>query len=437
MYMMRDTTIGPVLYLLALLAGVFAAPTPVLAAKLYDVSYVWSRDATAVQQYRERVARILGSQAARRLRVVSSNEMFGLIYLRRGDSAGATRVARSHSKLLQARGLDAASPTFSREWRFVDGDAARTASSAPAKLATASKPPGKTVVKSKSAKKAKPAKQTTSVQKRRPASKVEHRPTADNLEAAVEGYIKRLRREGKIAADERTAWSVYDFTTGKKLVTINEDMQFQAASLIKPFIATAFFHQVKRGKLSYGPKSRRHMERMIQRSSNNSTNWIMRRVGGPKAVQRILKGHYGGIFQETRIVEYIPTGGRTYRNKASVHDYSRFLFALWKKKIPRAGELKRLMALPGSDRIYTGAREIPRGVKVYNKTGSTARLCGDMGILSVKGKDGKRYPYTVIGVIEKRRRANNYSDWIRSRGDVIRQVSGIIYQDIAKRHGLL
>ena len=35
------------------------------------------------------------------------------------------------------------------------------------------------------------------------------------------------------------------------------------------------------------------------------------------------------------------------------------------------------------------------------KTGSTARVCGDMGILNVKGPDGKWYPYTVIGIIEK------------------------------------
>jgi beta-lactamase class A len=177
------------------------------------------------------------------------------------------------------------------------------------------------------------------------------------------------------------------------------------------------------------------MERMIQRSNNHSTNWIIRQVGGPRAVQRILKRHYPGIFRETRIVEYIPTGGRTYRNKASVHDYSRFLYALWKQEIPGAREIKRLMSLPGSDRIYTGAREIPKGTKVYNKTGSTAQLCGDMGILTVKGRDGRRYPYTVIGIIEKRHSAGNYAAWIRSRGDVIRNVSGIIYKDIAKRHG--
>ena len=73
-------------------------------------------------------------------------------------------------------------------------------------------------------------------------TKAERKAEIRNLEAAVEDYIKRLRRQGKLAPDERTGWSVYDFTTGEKLVTINEDQQFQAASLVKPFISqmTAF-----------------------------------------------------------------------------------------------------------------------------------------------------------------------------------------------------
>jgi beta-lactamase class A len=257
-----------------------------------------------------------------------------------------------------------------------------------------------------------------------------------DLEAAVEAYIDRLRRQGKLGSDERTGWSVYDFTTGEKLVTINEDQQFQTASLVKPFIAAAFFAEVETGQLTYTRESRRQMERMIQHSNNASANWIMRRVGGPRAVQRILKQQYPGIFQEIHLVEYIPAGGKTYRNKASVHDYSRFLYAIWKEEIAGAREIKRLMALPGRDRIYSGVRGVPPGTKVYNKTGSTARICGDMGILNVKGADGRWYPYTVIGIIEKEQGARNYSSWIRSRGNIIRHVSGIIYQTIAENHDM-
>ena len=406
---MRHALITPVLYLLGALLGLAAAPSAAVASERYDVSYLWHRDVASVLDYRERVARVLGPRAAKKLKVVAKGKLFGLVYARGGDSAGATRVAQTHTRLLQSRGLEAATPVRSQDWRFLSKDGDRQASLEPAS--------------------------TPSVPRARMTS-TERRQEIRDLETAVEDYIDRLRREGKLASDERTGWSVYDFTTGEKLVTINEDMQFQAASLVKPFIAAAFFHKVEGDELVYGSKSRRYMERMIQHSDNNATNWVMRQVGGPKAVERILKGHYPGIFQETHLVEYIPAGGRTYRNKASIHDYSRFLHAVWTEEIPGSREIKRLMAMPGSDRIYTGAPEMPKGAKVYNKTGSTARLCGDMGILSVKGRDGKRYPYTLIGIIEKQESARDYTTWIRSRGDIIRNVSSIVYKGIAQHHDL-
>jgi beta-lactamase class A len=151
-------------------------------------------------------------------------------------------------------------------------------------------------------------------------------------------------------------------------------------------------------------------------------------------VERILKQHYPGIFQDTLLVENIPANGKTYRNRASVHDYSRFLYAIWNRGIAGADEIKRLMSLPGSDRLYTGVPEVPKDTRVYNKTGSTARLCGDMGILSVKGSDGKRYPYILIGVIEKQSSAKNYTTWIRSRSKVIRDVSAIVYKGVIAHH---
>lgn len=42
------------------------------------------------------------------------------------------------------------------------------------------------------------------------------------LEMQVERYIKGLRASGRIAASERTAWVVHDFSAGEKLVSINE-----------------------------------------------------------------------------------------------------------------------------------------------------------------------------------------------------------------------
>ena len=368
----------------------------------FDVSYLWHSRLDSVLAYRSQIGRVLGPTVAKRLKVVQGTPLYGLIYHRQGAGATASWLVRKHSGLLLSRGLEPAVRILTKEWKFVS---AKQGVRVPDRS-------GSTRAKSK------------------------RKQRNQNLEAAVEQYVKRLRRTGKIAPDERTAWSVYDFTSGRKLVGINEDIQFQAASLVKPFFALAFFQEVRSGRLKYGRKSRRHLQRMIQNSNNFSTNWIIRRVGGPGAVQRLLKRHYPGIFQDTTIVEYIPPGGRTYRNKASVHDYSRFLYALWKEDLPRASEIKRLMALPGPDRLSSGIRAIPRGTKVYNKTGSTARLCGDMGILILRGKDGKRYPYTLVGVIEKRQRARSYTSWLRSRGNIIRRVSEIVYRGISQQHNL-
>ena len=404
----RRYLLWPVFYLFVALAGLAGVPPAAFAADSYDVSYLWSHDIDGVRNYRQRVVSVLGPSVAKHLEVVARGRLFGLVYVRRGGSAGAERVARSHSRLLQSRGLEAASPIPSRDWKRIGGDRQ------PSAFASLGTP---------------------RLSRSRLTSSERSREIHD-LEQAVEQYIDRLRREGKIASDERTGWSVYDFTTGEKLVTINEDEQFQAASLIKPFVAAAFFQKVKKGELIYGSKSRHHMELMIQHSNNAATNWVMRQVGGPRAVERILKHSYPAIFQDTQLVEYIPANGRTYRNKASVHDYSRFLYAVWKDDIAGAGEIKRLMALPGSDRIHTGVREVPKGTRVYNKTGSTAHLCGDMGILSVPGPDGKRYPYTLIGIIEKQQGASDYTAWIRSRSDVIRNVSGIVFKGIAQHHDI-
>ncbi|MEA3275032.1 MAG: serine hydrolase [Pseudomonadota bacterium] len=265
-----------------------------------------------------------------------------------------------------------------------------------------------------------------------------------SLQGQVVDLVKRMRSQRLILPDEKTSWSVYDFTTRKKLVAINEDIPRQAASMIKPFVAQAYFYKVEDsgGKLRYTSDARYTMERMIRRSSNTATNRIMSIVSrhennrGARDVERVLKDNAPGIFRQTRIVETIPANGRTYRNLASAHDYSRFLFALWNNRLPYAAELRKLMALSNRDRISDGVRSMPSNVKVYDKTGSTARLCGDMGIIEVPGRRGKSYPYTFIGIIERPSRARNYGSWITRRSNAIRAVSNLVYLDMKKRHRL-
>jgi beta-lactamase class A len=257
------------------------------------------------------------------------------------------------------------------------------------------------------------------------------------LDEAIGAFIKKMRRQGLLSRDERTAWSVYDISRDVELAGINQDDPMQTASLIKPFIALAYFDAVADGRKTYTPETRRKMERMIRDSDNGTADWFLKELGGPAAVQKSLKKKYPAMLQGLSLVEFIPKSGRTFRNKASVHDYTRFLHELWADALPSSAEIKRVMQLPKRNRLMRGAKEVPDDTVLYDKTGSTSRLCGDMGILVAHGKDGREYPYILVGVIEKSGQARHYMSWIHRRGDLIREVSNMAYKAIAARYGLL
>ncbi|WPL19805.1 hypothetical protein Thiowin_04950 [Thiorhodovibrio winogradskyi] len=267
----------------------------------------------------------------------------------------------------------------------------------------------------------------------------------NSLQAQVSALVKRMRAEGRISSNERTSWSIYDFSSRQKLVAINEDIPRQAASMIKPFVAQAFFYTTERrgSGLQYTSSVRDIMERSIRHSSNTATNELMQMVSrangnrGPGDVEAVLKKHAPGVFRETSIVEYIPAGGRTYRNLASAHDYSRFLFALWHSRLPQAQELREIMGLPNHDRITRRVSSIPANVRVYDKTGSTARLCGNMGIIECQDSRGRPRPYTFIGIIERDNRTESYTSWITARSNAMRSVSNLVYLYMKNRHQLV
>ncbi len=397
---------------------------------LYNVSYGLGPNLDALKKTYTQLYSYLGKHVGKNLFIEKvSQDNYSLIYRRRGDKRSTATVARRHARLLKRKKI---STTIIPEDNnpVVYGEASHLDDEEGA---------GTTIVKKQIEKKplltslkksifAKPIVKTAS------ASLIKDENS--KFEKHIEAYIKKMRKKGRISKDEMTSWMVYDLARDKILVDINANQTFQAASMIKPFLALAFFHKVNQGKLKYGPKSRRKMEAMIQRSNNAATNWVMRTVGGPAACEKILRKEYGDIFRKTRIVEYIPSGGRTYRNTALPSDYVRFLRALWKKELPHGKELRRLMALPGRDRLYSGT-PIPRGTLVYNKTGSTAHLCGDMGILVPRSKNGGRYPYVVVGIIERNSRPADYGNWMMSRGGIIRQVSTLVYKEFKKKYKLL
>lgn len=253
------------------------------------------------------------------------------------------------------------------------------------------------------------------------------------LRDEINEHIQQMRRAGRIPGIERTAWLVYDLHKDTTLAAINADLALQAASMIKPFVALAWLDLVSRGKATHTADAASRMELMLQRSSNTATNWFMQQCGGPAKVHKLLHDRYDQLVDGLQIVEYIPENGRTYRNLASAADHARLLRAIWRDRVPGAAELRRVLNLPSLNRIYTRVPEIPGGTTVYNKTGSTARCCGDMGILAPLRADGERYPYILVGIIERNTRASSYGSWVRDRAGVIREVSGLSYSWLKAR----
>ena len=209
--------------------------------------------------------------------------------------------------------------------------------------------------------------------------------------------------------------------------------------MVKPFIALAYFHRMRRRRAQLSQKVDRLMRRMIADSSNGATNWFIDELGGPREVQRILSRNYAQIFKETTIIEKIPWNGRTYRNRASAMDYVRFCRALWHAEVPGAIEILRAMGLSKRDRLVIPAKSIPRSTYVMNKTGSTARLIGDFGIVMARTRDGQRVPYVMVAIVEKQERVEGmraYRAWKSAREVAIGKASSFVYDHLQDHYRL-
>ena len=258
------------------------------------------------------------------------------------------------------------------------------------------------------------------------------------LEADFERYIKSQRDRERLATSDRTSFVVYDISKNKKLVSINEDRQMMAASIIKNFVMLAYFHEVKYGRQRHTDHNRGHLRAMIWRSSNPSTNYFIRLLGGPARVNRILKANYP-YFKQTRIVEYIPASGRTYKNMTSARDLSTFFLRLWQNRLPHSDKMKWYFNLKNGDYIFKQTY-IPAYVEVYNKTGTVYGLVGDGGVLVLKDPRGISRPYIFIGLMEDRTKTNtrnrgqSFWSWKNRRANILRRLSEKAYKYIYENH---
>ena len=392
------------------------------AARTYDVSYFWGKKQQYANTYASKVKQALGPNIAKQIKVVRNQKgLYGVIYDRNGNYETVHRVARSHAKLLRqagvtkAKGYDAAFPIPDQHYPSASSKMPSSAQK-PRPSASSKKPPSK----------------------QRPQPQRLDSTVDSNLEASVDQYIKGLRFKGVLSSTDRTSFVVYDVTQQKKVVSINENQTMMAASLIKNFIMLAYFHEVKHKRLVHTAENRRQLRLMIQKSANTSTNYFIRLLGGPRGVERILKYNYP-YFNQTRIVEYIPAGGRTYRNMTSARDLNKFYNQLWLGNLPYSNKMKYYFGLPNGDRMHDKTC-IPSNVRVYHKTGTVYGLVADSGVLAIIDSQGKQRAYIFTGMIEDRTKTSNrnrseaFWSWVGRRSNTLRRVSEAVYEYIYEVH---
>ncbi len=201
-----------------------------------------------------------------------------------------------------------------------------------------------------------------------------------SLEEQVDAQVKVLRNQDIVPRDVRTSWYVYDLSNNKELVSINADVPRQAASVIKMYIALAYFHKYKKEYLTYNGRSKNkdhecftcydekfnlnteedRLKAMLDFSDNGSTNFLIDEVGGLEKVRQILQQNYSHVLKHTEIVEYIPPkSGKTYENKSSASDYARFLKALWQNKLPESQFMKKFLSYDDTANVHGSYTKIP------------------------------------------------------------------------------
>ncbi len=246
-----------------------------------------------------------------------------------------------------------------------------------------------------------------------------------NLEQRIKGLLSML------GPTEKAVVYVHDIAEENPSVSINAGVPVQAASMIKSFIALAYFHEVSAGNIRHTQQE--NLEKMFSKSDNDATNQIIRMLGGPSGIDRILKTYYPLIFQQTGIVEEIPPSGASYLNKASGLDYYRFFAALHSGTLPYSDELKELLGLPKKGFLFY-KNEIPQDIIVRNKGGSTGQATAESASVHIFTHDGY-LNYVFVVIIQRERPKdepeNEWKLWRNKEGYIIRRAFEMVYSEMA------
>jgi beta-lactamase class A len=251
-----------------------------------------------------------------------------------------------------------------------------------------------------------------------------------DLEDKIESFVGKLRAKKVLKRDDETSIYVYDIKKNYVPCSINIDNQRMAASLIKPYVMAAAFDKLERTRGRFSGSLKRNIELMIKRSDNHATNRVIKYVGGVDAVQSYI--NRTGLFSQTKVVETIPGGGRTYKNKTSAHDLNILLNQIYRGNlVSKEASFKMLEILDG----YSGRIEKVYGRRANiagfaGKTGFVYGLNGESTIVDYKFKNEQIRPIIFTAMVENKKGPDLSLKrdplWGETRSKVIRGIFDIV-----------
>jgi beta-lactamase class A len=254
------------------------------------------------------------------------------------------------------------------------------------------------------------------------------------LEHAIQDYLRDLHRCQILRHYDRASILVYDHRNCK-LVAIRQNDRASAASLIKPFVMLGVYqqaHQMGTRPHNFSRTLQRHVVRMMQISDNPSTNHLIRHLGNGNAAAGFrylnrLMPNYG--IRQTRFVELIPQGGRTYRNTTTARDLSILLYRIYNQSAVSHAYSRLMFNVMLGSRDNRGNAPYLRSHKVQaaTKTGYTRRTNGVAGIII--GRSKKRpIAYNYAAIITRPLVNTDELQWRRISTSIIQRISEMTYR---------
>jgi beta-lactamase class A len=246
----------------------------------------------------------------------------------------------------------------------------------------------------------------------------------------VAAEICKLRDTHHLLNTDDISIHIHDLGKDETLVNIKADRVRNAASLIKPFVMLTVYDLASQNKLCLTDSTETQIYRMITVSSNESTNSLIRLVGAGNTMRGLEKINatikkYG--FRDTYLVEDIPEGGRTYRNRTSAYDLSEFFRRIYKRSIISPHYSQKMIDVLLDNHVHRIETPVlvQDGVPVADKTGYVCGTNGDSGIVFLRNINRNASDYVVSIIIENPYRPTN--GWGKRKTEVIRHLSNLIY----------